>query len=94
MIGYNDINTNSGVYFHSQKESAFSTVGEVIPYDLELSNVGRAMNISTGVFTVPTVGRYFFSFNAYAGDASGIALRIYGGIVAQTVTGTAGCQYQ
>ena len=34
-----------------------------IPFDIELLNVGGAMNLNSGKFTAPVAGRYFFSFS-------------------------------
>ena len=77
MIGYNNIKTNTGVYFTILKNQSYTTAGSIIPYEVSQLNIGGAMlNISTGVFTAPTSGRYFFSFTAISGAPyTGIALR-------------------
>jgi hypothetical protein len=43
----------------------------VIRYEDELLNIGRAMNLATGVFTAPVNGRYHFSFKAETGGNTG-----------------------
>lgn len=37
-----------------------------IPFEVETLNVGNAMNLTTGKFTAPRSGTYFFSFTALA----------------------------
>ena len=53
-----------------------------IPFELNKVNIGGAMNSSSGVFTAPRNGRYFFSLSGVAKFASnstgyiGVALRV------------------
>ena len=65
-IGYNDIKTASGVYFFVYRNQTLlsSDDGTVIPYQVSLLNIGDAMNLATGVFTVSVNGRYYFSVSA------------------------------
>jgi len=60
MIGLNDIKSTP-VYFYVQRESLFTTQHSVIPFETERLNIGGAMNLTSGVFTAPTNGRFFFS---------------------------------
>jgi ABC-type enterochelin transport system permease subunit len=60
-VGYNDLKTAS-VYFYVQRNSSYAINTTVVPYENEQLNSGRAMNITSGVFTAPVSGRYFFSF--------------------------------
>ncbi len=50
-------------YFYVQKTGPFSTSGVPIPFELERLNIGGAMNITTGKFTAPRKGVYFFAFS-------------------------------
>lgn len=37
----------------------------VIPYEVELLNEGKSMNMTTGVFRTPVNGVYYFSFRGF-----------------------------
>ena len=78
IIGFNDLKTASGVYLTVQRNTSNTVIGTSIPYELTRLNIGGAMNLTTGIFTVPTNGRYFFSFAAEAGGAqdSRVYLRV------------------
>jgi hypothetical protein len=62
-IGYVDVKS-APVYFYVQRNSKFSTQNTPIPFDLAVVNEGNAMNLSSGKFTAPRPGIYFFSFSA------------------------------
>lgn len=51
------------VYFHAYKwpDQAQNATNITITYERAFQNVGNAMNISTGLFTAPHSGIYFFS---------------------------------
>ena len=84
LVGYVDVKTASGVYFYVQRNTSYTTTG-VIPYQMTQLNTGGAMNLATGTFTVPTNGRYFFSFTAQASVSYGnVVLRLNGGWIAAT----------
>ena len=50
-----------------------------IPFDVEVLNIGGAMNLTSGIFTTPRAGTYSFSFIGYAhipGSSSKLALAV------------------
>ena len=60
--------SNSGVYFYVQRETRYSVNMTIIPYEVERLNIGGAMNLATGIFTVPISGVYHFSFTTRSGS--------------------------
>jgi hypothetical protein len=50
------------VHFYVQRSSIYNTTGTPIPFDLAVVNEGNAMNLTSGIFTAPRPGIYFFSF--------------------------------
>jgi hypothetical protein len=60
-IGYADVKS-APVYFYVQRNSSFRTEDTPIPFDLARVNEGNAMNLTSGKFTAPRPGIYFFSF--------------------------------
>ena len=54
------------VHFYVQRNSSFSTKSTPIPFDLARVNEGNAMNLTSGIFTAPRPGIYFFSFTGHA----------------------------
>ncbi len=64
-IGYADVKSTP-VHFYVQRNSSFSTRDTPIPWDLSRVNEGNAMNLTSGKFTAPRPGIYFFSFTGYA----------------------------
>jgi hypothetical protein len=72
----------SGVYFYVQRISEYSKQGTVLPFEIQQLNIGRAMNLTSGVFTTPKDGTYFFSFTAIAGlDNTSVYLEKNGVVV-------------
>ncbi|KZS16608.1 putative C1q and tumor necrosis factor-related protein 2 [Daphnia magna] len=61
-IGYADVKT-APVYFSVQRTSRFNKTNVPIPFDLAKSAIGNAMNLTSGIFTAPKTGTYFFIFN-------------------------------
>ncbi len=60
-IGYADVKS-APVHFEVQRNSTFNTQSTPIPFNLEMVNEGNAMNLTSGIFTAPRQGIYFFSF--------------------------------
>ena len=57
-----------------------------IPFDREVTNVGNAMNLTSGIFTAPKSGTYFFVFSGVKGDGNQlfVSLMLNGYLVAST----------
>ena len=90
-IGYNDVKTNSGVYFYAQRNGYYSSVATVIPYQEERLNIGGAMSTYSGAFYAPVKGRYHFSFAGHASNVNTwVALRLNYGYTAISGTGNDG----
>ena len=66
-IGQLDIKS-SPVYFYVQRYSNFVYSNVAIPFDLERLNVGGGMNLTSGIFTTPRPGTYFFTFSGISGN--------------------------
>jgi hypothetical protein len=64
-IGYADVKS-APVHFYVQRNSSFFTYNTPIPFDLARVNEGNAMNLTSGIFTAPRPGIYFFSFTGMA----------------------------
>ncbi|XP_046645654.1 uncharacterized protein LOC124336071 isoform X2 [Daphnia pulicaria] len=67
-IGYADVKSTP-VYFYVQRKAHYETrwftsTGTPITYELTQVNEGNAMDLSSGKFTAPRQGIYFFSFTA------------------------------
>lgn len=50
-------------HFYVQRSSNFDSENSRIPFEQAISNNGEAMDITSGVFTAPNGGRYFFPFS-------------------------------
>jgi hypothetical protein len=53
------------VYFYVQRNSSFFACG-IIPFNSTVVNEGNAMDFTSGIFTAPQPGIYFFSFSGHA----------------------------
>jgi hypothetical protein len=60
-IGYAE-EKSAPAHFYVQRNSDFKKTDTPIPFNLALVNEGNAMDISSGIFTAPRPGIYFFSF--------------------------------
>jgi hypothetical protein len=68
-IGYADVKS-APVHFYVQRNSDFNKTSTPIPYNLARVNEGNAMDLTSGKFTAPQPGIYFFSFAGSARLAS------------------------
>ena len=59
-----DVKIQSVHFFVKRSTTNFELTNVVIPFDIERLNVEGAMNLATGVFTVPLDGIYHFEFPA------------------------------
>jgi hypothetical protein len=64
-IGYVDVKSTP-VHFYVQRNDSFSTEYTPIPFELAQVNEGNAMDMTSGIFTAPRPGIYFFSFTGSA----------------------------
>ena len=65
------------VHFYVQRNSNFNTTGTPIRFDLALVNDGNAMNLTSGIFTAPRPGIYFFSFTGLAVFPASTSIRVF-----------------
>ena len=86
-IGYADVQSVP-VYFYVQRNSNFATLSTPIPFQLARVNEGNAMDLTSGIFTAPRPGIYFFSFTGQMGFPGGsspaglrVALYLNGGLI-------------
>jgi hypothetical protein len=73
-VGVVDVKS-SPVYFHVQRNSTYNSVNTNIPFQIESLNVGGGMNLTSGIFTAPKSGIYFFSFSGLK-DSSVVNLSV------------------
>lgn len=67
--------------------ASYSRVNTIIPYQWELLNIGGAMNTSTGIFTAPVAGTYYFAYSGmryYTAGQSNVALQKNGVTIASS----------
>ncbi len=57
---------SSPAYFSVHKSVDFNLTNTPVRFEVERLNVGGAMNLSSGIFTAPRAGKYFFSHSGLA----------------------------
>lgn len=67
-IGYVDLKSEP-VYFNVERNTTYSTFNEAMPFDWETLNAGNAFNLSSGIFTAPRSGTYFFAFSSFSANS-------------------------
>ncbi|XP_046635066.1 uncharacterized protein LOC124314087 [Daphnia pulicaria] len=67
-IGYIDLKSEP-VYFNVERNTTYSTFNEAMPFDWETLNGGNAFNLSSGIFTAPRSGTYFFAFSSFSANS-------------------------
>lgn len=77
MLGNVDVKTEN-VHFYVQRKSPFNTSNAVIPFESEILNLGNGMDRTTGVFTVPLAGTYYFQFSGITNKNLEILLQVNG----------------
>ncbi|KAK4011391.1 hypothetical protein OUZ56_020505 [Daphnia magna] len=60
-IGFVDIKSSPTYFYVRKLYNYFAQLTTPIPFETEIVNVGRSMNLTTGIFTAPRTGKYFFS---------------------------------
>lgn len=53
-----------------QRNSSYNAFNTVLPYDVEILNVGNGLNTSSGIFTAPRAGTYYFTFSSFNDGSS------------------------
>ncbi len=72
-----DVKTTN-VHFYVQRKSSFTIPNAVIPFESEVLNVGNGMDRTTGVFTAPLTGTYYFQFSGITNNNLEILLQVNG----------------
>ena len=77
-LGVVDVKTSPVQFYVQRKDSYWTEKGSVIPWQIEVLNIGNAMNLATGLFTAPQDGYYKFTFSEDYNKSSQVSLRLNG----------------
>ena len=58
------------VHFYVQRESNLGSVTDAIPFEWVPVSEGNAFDLSSGIFTAPVKGNYYFQFSALRYDSA------------------------
>lgn len=80
------------LFFSVQRNTSFNNDKIAIPFEITRLNIGGGMNTSSGYFTAPRKGNYFFTFSSLAlisTNASYIEVTLYHNdiVIASSYTG-------
>lgn len=87
--GSADVKT-SPVYFHVRRQSTFNA-NATMPFQIEMLNIGNAMNMTSGAFTAPKAGLYHFTYSGVTtgkAEANWVYLQLNGGTTKASTHGT------
>jgi len=88
LVGDVDVKTKS-VHFYVQRNTTFSTGSAVIPWEVAPLNEGGAMDLGSGIFTVPVDGIYHFEFSGLKDQSANylwVTLQVNGADIAAAGT--------
>jgi hypothetical protein len=61
-MGFTNVQSVPTYFFVTKDSSSFNSLHIPIPFSTAKLNIGGALNLSSGKFTAPRTGTYFFSF--------------------------------
>ena len=81
-LGFFDVKSisnspSTGIYFYVQQGNGPTSKDGILRFHKEHLNIGKGMNITSGLFIVPKAGIYYFSFSIMKGGFSFSSLHIY-----------------
>lgn len=70
-IGYADVKTQAVEFYVQRSDPYSSPISSVIPFNVKILNEGGAMDMVSGIFTVPKTGTYLFDFSGVKDTSTG-----------------------
>ncbi len=74
-IGYTEVKSTP-VYFNVGRNTSFNTLAIAMPFEEETLNVGNGMDMSSGIFTAPRSGTYFFTFSSFSENGYALSFNL------------------